>query len=118
MTIQVRKEFAQKMALLREQTRLTGGLHHVQVLNLRMWPKILFGECESEFTWDPEKKEVSFFIQTEEGNILDFQVKEAVDHLTEWSRHMVGLDWNVLVNVNGKVYNGNPDAGTEGSSAV
>lgn len=91
-----------QLQLLREQTRLTGGLHEAQVLNLKMWPLVLFQEAtSSEFTWDPDKKIVSFRVKLKKaakiGKAKSAEYKQRVEVLNGWVGQLLGAPWYISV---------------------
>jgi hypothetical protein len=95
----------QQLQVLKETTRLTGGLHEAQVLNLKMWPLILFTNvCGSSFSWDPDKKTVSFVLVLEPKAKKKKQAwwEKRVNILNEWVHELLGSEWIVEVS-DGKI---------------
>lgn len=93
----------QQLALLREQTRLTGALHEAQVLQLKMWPLVAFDiAVASQFTWDPDKKVVTFTIDVLKAKpTLDWW-KPRVEALNGWVQTLLGDEWCIEVKTSGK----------------
>jgi hypothetical protein len=93
----------QQLQMLKEQTRLTGALHEAQVVQLKMWPLVLFQDwSKSEFTWDPDQKYVAFKMskgkkktRTKAPKLADHQ--ERVDVLAGWVQELLGSEWRVQV---------------------
>lgn len=86
----------QQIQMLREMTRLTGGLHEAQVLQLKMWPMVLFtGLISHEFTWDETLKEVSFVLTGKRPPLK--VVQAAVEVLNSWVQELLGESWIVRV---------------------
>ncbi len=102
---------SQQLQMLKEQTRLTGGLHEAQVLQLKMWPMVVFDTAlSSSFTWDPEKKVVVFTIthpttRSKKKHPLEYW-KERVTALNGWVQVLLGDEWMIQVKCGGKTYNG------------
>lgn len=122
----------QQLQMLKEQTRLTGALHEAQVLQLKLWPLVVFQNAiSSQFTWDPDKKVVIFTIshpamRAKKAPKLDWW-KERVTKLNEWVQVLLGDEWMIQVVAGKKTFNGSrkitnvghraPDAGAKGSAA-
>lgn len=114
----------QQLQMLREQTRLTGGLHEAQVYNLKLWPLVLFDTAKrAEFTWDPDKKVIFYTVVKGEVRLRKKWLQGRTDTLGRWVRELLGNEWKTYVEIgNFKLWasennDGNPDTGTEGSSA-
>jgi hypothetical protein len=95
----------QQLQMLKEQTRLTGALHDAQVLQLKMWPLVVFDRAQgSRFTWDPEKKVVVFMLDMptkgKEQKLAWWE--ERVKVLNGWVQVLLGEDWYIEVKVTGK----------------
>ncbi len=103
---------AQQLQMLKEQTRLTGGLHDAQVLQLKMWPLVVFDTAlGSSFTWDPDTKIVTFTIthpNTKAKKKLPLEYwKQRVAVLNGWVQTLLGDEWVIRVKVGDKTYAGN-----------
>jgi hypothetical protein len=116
----------QQLQMLREMTRLTGALHEVQVVNLKMWPLVLFTDAKtSSFTWDPDKKlvHVSLMLKPRHPTRKQAWWKERVGALSSWVHELLGDEWVTNVQIqNGKrptIYRGTrkiTDAGADSNS--
>jgi hypothetical protein len=101
----------QQLQLLKEQTRLTGGLHEAQVLQLKLWPLVVFDTAiSSSFTWDPDKKTVSFKIihpatKAKKKPGLAWW-KERVMVLNRWVQALLGDEWMIYLICGNKTYSG------------
>lgn len=120
----------QQLQMLREQTRLTGALHEAQVLQLKLWPMVVFQDAiSSSFTWSPEKKVVLFAVEFPDKAPTPKLAwwKKRVEALNGWVQELLGPEWCIRVGCREEVYsgarkivndNGNRrDAGTKRSSA-
>lgn len=106
----------QQLQMLKEQTRLTGGLHEAQVLQLKMWPLVVFDTCHSSsFTWDPDKKVISFKVEapwSKSGGGVKAKKfplaywKERVTVLNGWVQTLLGDEWMITVTADRKTYAG------------
>jgi hypothetical protein len=99
----------QQLALLREQTRLTGGLHHAQVTQLKMWPMVAFDiAVGSSFTWDPKTKVVTFKLDLPKKPQSRSQAwwKTRVDAVQSWVHELLGDEWQIKVTAGKTTYNG------------
>lgn len=94
----------QQIAMLREQTRLTGALHEAQVLQLKMWPLVVFDVCVgSKFTWDPEKKLVTFTLDVPpKAKPKLAWWKQRVEVINGWVQTLLGDEWCIEVKTSGK----------------
>lgn len=98
--------------MLREQTRLTGALHEAQVLQLKMWPMVVFDTASaSRFTWDPEGKVVTFTVTIKNQKLAWW--KQRVTILNEWVQTLLGKDWVIRVQAGKKTF-----AGQRGASDI
>lgn len=99
---------AQQLQMLKQQTKLTGGLHDAQVLQLKMWPLVVFDTCTgSKFTWDPDKKQVVFTVEHPIKKMPKLEYwKQRITVLNGWVQTLLGDEWCIQVKCNGKVFNG------------
>jgi hypothetical protein len=99
----------QQIAMLREQTRITGGLHHAQVTQLKMWPMVAFDIIVgSSFTWDPKTKVVKFKLDLPSkppARKLEWW-KERVGAVQKWVHSLLGDEWMIQVVAGKKTFNG------------
>lgn len=98
----------QQIQMLKEQTRLTGALHDAQVLQLKMWPLVVFDQAlTSSFSWDPEKKNVIFNITYPKKGVQKLAFwKERVTVLNGWVQTLLGGEWAIQVKCGGKTFSG------------
>lgn len=90
----------QQLQMLKEQTRLTGALHEAQVLQLKMWPLVVFQNAiSSEFTWDPDKKVVAFKLDLPTSGPIGKPEwwQERTDGLNGWVQTLLGDEWCITV---------------------
>lgn len=96
----------QQLQMLREMTRMTGALHEAQVLQLKMWPLMLFPWVSIkgvEFTWSVEQKVVTYTLSTMPGRKAnEKQLQERTGVLNEWLHELLGDEWRVAVTIKGK----------------
>jgi hypothetical protein len=123
----------QQLQMLKAQTRMTGALHEAQVLQLKMWPMVVFDVALStSFTWDPDEKVVAFKVDMPKGKKTLTWWKPRVEALNSWVQELLGEDWMILVSDGKNKFRGNrkihvrgagtgsepkpgADAGTKGS---
>lgn len=93
----------QQLLLLRDMTARMGVIHEAQVLQLKMWPLVLFGnvkKCEEHI--NIENREVNFVIlQTKGKQASDF--KQRCEALADWTKWLLGSDWIVRVKIRDKL---------------
>lgn len=92
--------------LLKDLTRRLDMLHDAQVLQLKMWPLVLFTHARSaELAVSFENKEVDYIVKTKGKAPAD--LKDRFEYLNEWTKWLLGNDWLVKVKIQGKqVYRG------------
>jgi hypothetical protein len=101
-----------QLEMLREQTRLTGGLHEAQVLQLKNWPLVVFDKATSSaFTWDPDKKTVTFTIKEAGRSRGAAWWKDQVSVLNGWVQVLLGNEWMIYVKCGNKTYSGSRNTG-------
>ena len=93
----------EQLLLLRDMTSRLGVLHDAQVLQLRMWPLVLFSnlkKCEEHV--NIEGKVVEFhFLQTKGKYPKD--MKARFEAMADWTKWLLGHDWVVRVKERGKL---------------
>lgn len=96
----------QQLQMLREMTRLTGALHEAQVLQLKMWPLVLFqwvSPTGVEFTWSADQKVVAYTLAVMPGRkVNEKQLQERTAVLNGWLHELLGDEWRVEVTTKGK----------------
>jgi hypothetical protein len=95
----------EKLRLLREFTKITGGLHEYQVRHLQMWPPVFFGYDESECHFDYDGKQIVFFLKKNSQHLPKNILNERFKEFQKAVINMVG-DFNVIVRTNKKVLYG------------
>lgn len=92
--------FSQLMAL-RNMTKLTGAIHEAQLLQVKMWPKVLWptASCEAHITNDVGKGSVHYFI-TRSGKRITRKDRALVFQLVDWTDTIFD-NWDVQVSING-----------------
>jgi hypothetical protein len=96
----------QQLQMLKEQTRLTGGLHEAQVLQLKAWPLVVFNVKrgkDAAFTWDPDKHIVAFSITGSEKHDQGWWQKRT-NILGLWVKNLLGNDWKTNVKVGDRIF--------------
>lgn len=99
----------QQLEMLREQTRLTGGLHEAQVLQLKMWPMVAFDHIVgSSFTWDPKTKVIKFKLELPKRGATKKLAwwKERVTAVQGWVHQLLGDEWQIQVEAGNQKFNG------------
>lgn len=88
-----------QLALLRQTTKLTGGLHEAQVQQLKVWPLLTFQWAEqASFTWDPDKREVYFHPQPPKWvRPKRDHLQKGADVLATWVCGLLGDEWETVV---------------------
>lgn len=96
---------AQQLQMLKETTRMTGGLHEAQCLQLKMWPLVVFEAQTSSFTWDPDTKIVLFDVSLMKSNKKPAikAMTQRVEALNSWVQQLLGDEWIAKVKIDGKV---------------
>lgn len=87
----------EKLAQAREVTKLTGGLHDIQVHQLKLWPFCVVPHAEkSSFVWDPDAKTVEFTVTLGKERPPSGW-KEKLPMLETWVRTLLGKEWSILI---------------------
>lgn len=87
---------AKKILELQHLTRRTGMLHEAQILNLKMWPRVIVPGCSaSEVRVDMEKCNVDYNLTVRGKAAKAF--KQRLDSLTEATQWMLGAEWQVRI---------------------
>lgn len=84
----------EQLVALKSITKLTGGLHEAQMLQLRMWPMVIAEEVEkSETQIDIPNKKVLFKLFL--GKPAPTDMKQRLAKLRENVEWLLGEDWAV-----------------------
>jgi hypothetical protein len=88
----VDQDVAESLAGLRDVTMLTGAIHEAQIIQLQVWPKILF-PCEKHtLEHDSAKRLLTITMQLSR----DLTKEESTVHaatLERWCKELLGGDW-------------------------
>lgn len=91
----------EKLFQLRELTRSTGILHELQVVQLKMWPLVFTNATEAACEFHYDTKTVVFHLGKLAGKRpKNFQAR--LEHLTKATQQLLGDEYAVLINVDGK----------------
>jgi hypothetical protein len=93
----------EQLLLLRDMTARMGVLHEAQILQLKMWPLVLFDnikKCEEHV--NIEGKVLEFHILQTKGKYPADKDKR-FDVLIDWSKWLLGHDWLVRIKERGKL---------------
>lgn len=91
---------AQQLALLREQTKVTGLMHEAQVLQLKYWPLLVSPERTAvQLAWDTETMVVSYVFDLSACNEEDKDGLSPVarENLENWVKQLLGENWALKV---------------------
>lgn len=93
-------DWTQQLMTLRALTATTGAMHEAQVLQLKMWGSIAFGERTWEAGVDVETKTVTY--QLAKGKRLKALANRvaALDRSIHW---LLGEDWALRVDEDGNL---------------
>ena len=84
---------------LKEITRLTGGLHEAQLLQLKMWGLGLFSSHTSPKTLqikcNIDTKTINFNIDTPKKPPKDYSMR--ISLIKAWVQALLGSEWKVIV---------------------
>jgi hypothetical protein len=89
-------EMKEKIVMLREVTRLTGALHESQLLQLKMWPKILFGCQEHTISYDNEARTVSVDMKLAK-KVGSKKAKDGAEAFEKWCHELIGPEWGIYL---------------------
>lgn len=89
--------------LLRALTEKLDILHEAQVLQLKMYPPVLYGASKFTLKLDLEGKKIHYELQS---NPPDLNGTE-IDQLSSWVKTLLGDRWSVDVQVNCDAEQGN-----------
>ena len=93
----------EQLLLLRDMTARMGVIHDAQMLQLKMWPLVLFDnvkKCEEHV--NIEQKVLEFHILQTKGKYAVDREKR-FEHLVDWSKWLLGHDWIVRIKERGKL---------------
>jgi hypothetical protein len=103
-----------QLILLRGVTKLTGAIHEAQIEHLKHWPYALQQSGLNKFEIKVDQ----------EGNIVYYElsvkgkVSKNLELLPNWVKWLLGDEWEIKINVNGKNYfDRNHQNGRKGRSA-
>ncbi len=98
---------AEQLLALRDLTKRTGALHEAQVLQLKLWPRIVFqASTSAKFDVNIEKFQVTFNITN--GKLPKLPSKQVISPavarqtLNEWVKFLLGPEWAVVMKVKEK----------------
>lgn len=88
----------EQLLLLRDLTRRTGVLHEAQLLNLKLWPLVIFPKASnSVIRIDPEKYTVEYTLTWKIKGKKDADFKKRAKLLGKSVRWLLGDYWQVTV---------------------
>lgn len=93
----------EQLLLLRDITARLGVLHEAQVLQLKMWPLVLFGnvkKCEQHV--NIEGKVIEYHILQTKGRYPNDK-QARFDAMADWTHWLLGSDWIVRIKERGKL---------------
>lgn len=86
---------AEGLARLRHLTRMTGAIHEAQLLQLKMWPKLLF-PCDSHtIAHDSEQRLLTVTMQL--SGDLPEDTKQRIENFEKWCWDLLGPEWAVVL---------------------
>jgi hypothetical protein len=92
----------EQLLMLKGLTRSMGVLHEAQVLQLKMWPLVLFTharKCEERVNL--ETREIDFVILQTKGEAPK-DLEARMEALVGWTKWLLGDDWMVKVKLRNK----------------
>ena len=96
----------QQLAAAKKIMNVTGGLHEIQVQQLRIYPRFVQGIASSEARVNAETHQIFYDCKSEKGLLFSkFSAKKAKTELArlyKWTRDVVWTDVIVTVIVDGK----------------
>lgn len=91
-------DMLEQLMRLRHLTELTGALHEAQLLQFKMWTAVLFNkESTVEIKNQSKNKQISYIVRGEVDNL-----KDKARAICDWTRKIVGNEWEVEVKQKGK----------------
>lgn len=89
----------------KDLTMMTGELSDVQVLQLKMWPRVILGATTAEIEFDPDQRSVSVYLgrvnykaitegSTEDMMVLFKRRMQKFDQAVKW---LLGDDYTVII---------------------
>jgi len=96
---QKKPDHFEQLLLLRAFTKTTGMLHDAQVLQLKMWPRVLFQRSTaSQIRVDVAKAHLSFDIAVAGGKPIKGVLEpDAPKLLHDWVKSLLGPEWSVSI---------------------
>jgi hypothetical protein len=85
-----------QLMLLKEATNRFGALHEAQILQLKMYPILLFGVLKSETHIDVERKMVFFKLVETKSFKLSKKNKDIIKNIVNWTRGLLWDDCSVI----------------------
>lgn len=86
-------KYEQLMAL-KDITQRTGIIHHLQLLQLQLYPVALFNAKDAAVAVDSEEKTIVYDLNLKKKPV---KFKETAGSLVLWTEELLGSDWNVKV---------------------
>ena len=88
---------SEQLILLKNITKLTGALHEAQLEQMKYWLYALIKDpIIFEIQIAQEKQQVTYLIKSEAD------IKENLSCLNNWIKWLLGEEWEVKVQINGK----------------
>lgn len=94
----------EQLMMMREMTRRTGIMHESQMLQLKIWPRVLFQDSsKAEVSIDMVERSMYFRIAVDGSKSTAANGrKSAAERLDSFVKAMMGDEWHVEVAVKGK----------------
>lgn len=95
----------EQLMLLRDTTRRLGGLHELQMTQMKIWPLIFIGAKTSVAEFGYETKQVVYRLEGLKKRPAKFQHR--LEHLDKATKQLLGDEYLVTIMLDGKqIYNG------------
>lgn len=90
----------EQLCWLRDMTRRTGMLHDAQILQMKMWPRVLFEGCsKSQASVDVDSRSVVYEVHLKAAGKKQEALAET---LSDYTKNLLGSEWAVSVQVTAK----------------
>jgi hypothetical protein len=89
-------DLTEQLLSLRALTRITGALHEAQILQLKLWPFVLYPKIKYELRINQDTKTIEYLMQ------IKGKVEHKFEEFEEGVQWLLGPEWLLKVSVNGK----------------
>lgn len=84
-----------ELGRLRDLTRRTGAIHDAQLLQLKVWPRIMFPIIKHTIEYDSEQRILVIVMKLSEALVEGDELKKRIRLLEGWCWALLGPEWSI-----------------------